>query len=155
MSARRKDPCVDVNPALPLASVVTPVSCWSSLKKKPAGAATPLSEVARGSKPPLEKEHAPGVGVGPGVGVAVGTTVGVGVGATAPQQDLELTATVSTRHPVPATLASDAIRNRSRIGCPAAAAGRLTVVVTKAACVPVHACRPAIGLENEVLIGPV
>ncbi len=80
MSARRKDPCVDVNPALPLASVVTPASCWSSLKKKPAGAATPLSEVDCGSKPPLENAHGPGVGVGIGVGVGVGATVGVGDG---------------------------------------------------------------------------
>lgn len=94
-------------------------------------------------------------GVGAGVGVGVGTTVGVGVGATAPQHDLELTVTVSTRHPVPETLESDAIRKRSRMGCPAAAAGRLTVVVTNAACVPVHACLPAIGLAKEALIGPV
>ena len=57
---------------------------WSSLKKEPAGAATPLLDVACGLSPPLLNVQALGIGVGVGVGVAVGVTVGVGVGVPLP-----------------------------------------------------------------------
>jgi len=53
---------------------------WSSLKKEPAGAATPLLDVVCGLSPPLLNVQALGMGVGVGVGVAVGVPVGVGVG---------------------------------------------------------------------------
>ena len=62
---------------------------WTSLKKEPAGAATPLLDVACGLSPPLLNVQAPGIGVGVGVpdGVGVGdaTGVGVGVGVVPPQ----------------------------------------------------------------------
>jgi hypothetical protein len=60
---------------------------------------------------------------------------------------------LSIRQPLPATDESLPIRQRSTALWPAAAAGRLTVVVTKALPVlPLQACRPAIGLPNDVLI---
>ncbi len=61
---------------------------WTSLKKEPAGAATPLLDVGCGLSPPLLNEQAPGIGVGDaaGVGLAagVGDATGVGVGVTVP-----------------------------------------------------------------------
>ena len=63
--------------------------CWTSLQKKPAGAATPLSDTGCGLSPPLLNEQAPGIGVGDaaGVGLAagVGDATGVGVGVVPPQ----------------------------------------------------------------------
>jgi hypothetical protein len=62
----------------------------------------------------------------------------------------------SIRQPVPLTLSSLPILKRSAMVCPAAVAGRFTVVVTKAFdVVPVHARRPASGLLKLVLIVPL
>ena len=55
---------------------------WSSLKKEPAGAATPLLDVGCGLSPPLLNVQAPGIGVGDAPGV--GDATGVGVGVTVP-----------------------------------------------------------------------
>ena len=66
-----------------------------------------------------------------------------------------MTVTLSMRQPWFETLTSLAIRKRSTTLCPAAAAGRLTVVVTNPLELPVQACRPAIGLEKEVEIVPL
>src|SRR5881396_3164439 len=58
----------------------------------------------------------------------------------------------SMRQPWNATLVSLAIRQRSLMFCPAALAGRFTVVVIKPPELPLHAIRPAIGLLKEVEI---
>jgi hypothetical protein len=64
-----------------------------------------------------------------------------------------VTETPSIRQPLPPRLSSLPIRNRSATVRPAAAAGRFTVVVTKAfEVVPVQARRPARGLPKAVLM---
>lgn len=72
-----------------------------------------------------------GLGVGTGVtvteGVAVGVAVGVGVGVGVATQSMILI--VSMRQPVAELLLSLASRHRSTMSWPAAAEGRLTVVV--------------------------
>ena len=65
-------------------SVKLPVLCWTSLQKKPDGAATPLSVLVCGLSPPpvppLLKSHKLfGVAVPVGVAVLVGVAVFVGV----------------------------------------------------------------------------
>jgi hypothetical protein len=60
--------------------------------------------------------------------------------------------TLSIRQPVPATEVSLPIRQRSTTLWPAAADGRLTVVVTKPLDVPLHAFLPASGFSKLVLI---
>ncbi len=85
-----------MKPATVFDSVVLPVLFWSSLKKEPAGAATPLLDVGCGLSPPLLNVQAPaggvgvgdatGVGVGDATGVGVGDVVGVGVGVTVPHR---------------------------------------------------------------------
>ena len=65
----------------------------------------------------------------------------------------EVSETLSIRQPVPATDSSLPIRQRSTMLWPAAAGGRLTVVVTNAAREePLQALLPASGLEKVVLI---
>jgi hypothetical protein len=60
-----------------------------------------------------------------------------------------VTLTLSIRHPFRETLKSLPIRNRSTTLWPAAAAGRLTVVVTNPAELPVQAWRSASGLPQH------
>jgi hypothetical protein len=64
----------------------------------------------------------------------------------------DVSETLSIRQPVPATDSSLPIRQRSTMLCPAAADGRLTVVVTKPPEEPLQASLPASGLEKVVLI---
>jgi hypothetical protein len=59
------------------------------------------------------------------------------------------------RQPVPATEVSLPIRQRSTTLWPAAAGGRLTVVVTKPPDAPLQAFLPASGLSKAVLITPL
>ena len=72
-------------PEVVFVSVKLPAGCWISLQKKPAGAATPLSDVACGFKPeppvpPLLKlQELLGVAVPVGVAVFVAVAVLVGV----------------------------------------------------------------------------
>jgi hypothetical protein len=60
-----------------------------------------------------------------------------------------VTLTPSMRQPCTATLLSLPIRQRSTMLWPAAAAGRLTVVVTNPLELPLQAWRPASGLPND------
>lgn len=84
LSAKRNVVVVVTPPDIPafvFATVVFPVSCCTSLKKNPAGAATPFSANACGFNPlppvpPLLKLHEPPP---PGVAVAVAVAVDVAV----------------------------------------------------------------------------
>ena len=73
------------------------------------------------------------VGVGEGVPVEVAVAVGVGegVGVIPPQQmKVEvLIEMVSTRHPVPVTLLSEAMRKRSLMVCPLTFGPRFATVL--------------------------
>src|SRR4026207_2473187 len=82
---------------------------------------------------------------------AVGRDTVIGAGV-APGGGQSRTTIPSMRQPWNPTLVSLAIRQRSLTFCPAAAAGRFTVVVTKPPEWPLHAIRPAIGLLKEVEI---
>jgi len=81
--------------------------------------------------------HAVGVGVGVGVPVAVAVAVGVGVGVppgvgvavTQGTTQAAVLVMVSTNHPVPATLESEAMRKRSVIVCPLTFGPRFTTVL--------------------------
>ena len=91
------------------------------------------------------------------VAVAVAATVGVGVGVGDPpghEPGSERTM-LSTRQPESELLVSLPIRHRNTTFCPAAVAGRFTVVVIKPPELPLHAGRPANGLLKPVLIVPV
>src|SRR5450432_3313202 len=83
--------------------------------------------------------------------VAVGRVIviggGVGVGG-----EQSRTTMPSMRQPWIPTLVSLAMRQRSLTFCPAAAAGRFTVVVINPPELPLHAIRPAMGLPNAVEI---
>ena len=85
-----------------------------------------------------------GVTVGVALGVTVAVAVGVGVGVGVATQSMILI--VSMRQPVAKSLLSLASRQRSTIVWPAAAEGRLTVVVINPPEYPVQAWRSAIGL---------
>jgi len=74
---------------------------------------------------------------------------GVGVGEGGSQ--ITETAMLSTRHPVPLPLLSDAIRKRSLINCPPTAP-RFATVLTYSPKFPLQALRPAIGLMKDVEI---
>jgi hypothetical protein len=89
------------------------------------------------------------------VNVAVAVGVGLGVGVTAGQAPGWETTTLSILQPSTPVLVSLPMRQRSTTFCPAAAAGRFTVVVIKPAEFPLHAWRPARGLLKPVLIVPV
>ena len=99
-----------------------------------------------------------GVGVGDGEGVpatvavAVAVAVGVGDGLDAPP--LQKNWTLSILQPVLETVRSLAMRQRRTTVCPLAAAGRFTRVFMNPLELPVQACRPAIGLLNDVDIVP-
>jgi len=93
------------------------------------------------------------VAVAVGVNVAVG--VGLGVGVTAGQAPGWETTTLSILQPSTPVLVSLPMRQRRTTLCPAAAAGRFTVVVMKPVEFPLHAGRPARGLLKPVLIVPV
>jgi len=108
-----------------------------------------------------------GVGLGVIVGVAVAVAVGVAVAVAVGVDDAVAVAvgvgeghgfgthpailTVSTRQPSFEPLVSLAIRQRSLL-LPAKMKGRFTTVVIKPSELPLHACRPAIGLPRTVLI---
>ena len=108
-----------------------------------------------------------GVGLGVIVGVAVAFAVGVAVAVAVGVDDAVAVAvgvgeghgfgthpailTVSTRQPSLEPLVSLAIRQRSLL-LPAKMKGRFTTVVIKPSELPLHACRPAIGLPRTVLI---
>lgn len=62
---------------------------------------------------------------------------------------------VSTLQPTADTLLSDPMRNRITTFCPAAAAGKLMLVVVNPFEFPVNAWRPAIGLAKLTLIVPL
>ena len=86
-----------------------------------------------------------GVGVSVGDGDAVGVGAGVGVGSSG--HGKSLMETLSIRQPTLETVASLTIRQRNRMLCPAAVAGRATVDVTNAPPVePLQAELPAIAL---------
>jgi hypothetical protein len=88
-----------------------------------------------------------GVAVEVAVGVDVAVAVAVGVGLS---QKISM---LSILQPSPGTpLESLPIRHRSMITCPA---GRATLVVIKPPEFPVHASRPAIGLQKSVEIDPL
>ena len=89
------------------------------------------------------------VGVAVGVDEAVAVAVGVGEGHGFGTHPAILT--VSTRQPSLEPLVSLAIRQRSLLS-PAKMKGRFTTVVIKPSELPLHACRPAIGLPRTVLI---
>ncbi len=89
------------------------------------------------------------VGVAVGVDDAVAVAVGVGEGHGFVTHPAILT--VSTRQPSFEPLVSLAIRQRSLL-LPAKMKGRFTTVVIKPSELPLHACRPAIGLPRTVLI---
>src|SRR5262245_13326315 len=80
-----------------------------------------------------------GTGGAVGGGVTVGVLVRVGVAEAGMQSR---TLMVSMRQPALETLLSLPMRQRSWIFCPAAAAGRFTVVVIKPPELWPHACRP-------------
>jgi len=90
-----------------------------------------------------------GVAVGVAVSVGVGVAVGVGVGHGIGMQPI--ISTVSTRQPSVDPVVSLAIRHRSLLSVERKI-GRLTTVVTKPSELPLHACRPAIGLPRSALI---
>ena len=90
-----------------------------------------------------------GVAVGVAVSVGVGVAVGVGVGHGIGMQPI--ISTVSTRQPSVDPVVSLAIRHRSLLSVERKI-GRLTTVVTKPSELPLHACRPAIGLPQSALI---
>jgi len=108
-----------------------------------------------------------GLAVGVGLGVIVGVAVAVAVGVAVGVDDAVAVAvgvgeghgfgthpailTVSTRQPSFEPLVSLAIRQRSLL-LPAKMKGRFTTVVIKPSELPLHACRPAIGLPRTVLI---
>jgi hypothetical protein len=88
-----------------------------------------------------------GVAVEVAVGVNVAVAVAVGVGLS---QKISM---LSILQPSPGTpLESLPIRHRSMITCPA---GRPTLVVIKPSEFPVHALRPAMGLQKSVEIDPL
>src|SRR6478736_8396871 len=89
------------------------------------------------------------VGVNVAVAVAVNVAVAVGVGLAGQVPGWETT-TLSILQPSTPVLVSLPMRQRSTIFCPAAAAGRFTVVVMKPAEFPLHAWRPARGLLKPV-----
>ena len=80
---------------------------------------------------------------------------GGGGGGGGPPQVRRVTLTLSMRQPWFETLTSLPIRKRSTTLWPAAAAGRLTVVVTNPLELPVQACRPASGFAKVVEIVPL
>ena len=69
------------------------------------------------------------VAVAVGVGEGVGLPVGVGVGVDDGTRHTPKLVIVSTRHPVAATLLSEAMRKRSLIVCPLTFGPRFTTVV--------------------------
>ena len=87
-----------------------------------------------------------GVTLGVTVGVALGVTVAVAVGVGVGVATQSIILIVSMRQPVAELLLSLASRHRSTMVWPAAAEGRLTVVVINPPEYPVQAWRPAIGL---------
>src|SRR4029079_2189988 len=87
-----------------------------------------------------------GLGVGVGVGGTVAVAVGVGVGVGAPP--LQKSWTVSILQPESEPTLSLPMRQRRRVGCPLAAAGRFTTVVRKPPELPLQARRPPIGLNE-------
>jgi hypothetical protein len=93
-----------------------------------------------------------GVTVAVGVGVIGGVGVGVieGVGHGVPIPSHQVISTVSTRQPSLEPLLSLAIRQRSLPGF--RIPGKFTSVVMNPSELPLHACRPAIGLPRSVLI---
>jgi hypothetical protein len=73
--------------------------------------------------------HGPGVAVGAGVPVAVAVAVGVALGVGQGTTHTPVLVMVSTNHPVPATLESEAMRKRSVIVCPLTFGPRFTTVL--------------------------
>ena len=93
------------------------------------------------------------VGVGVAVVVVVGVAVAVAVGVAVGVGLSQKISMLSILQPSPGTpLESLPIRHRSMITCPA---GRATLVVIKPPEFPVHASRPAIGLQKSVEIDPL
>src|SRR6478735_8629874 len=93
-----------------------------------------------------------GVKVAVAVGVNVAVAVGVGLAGQVPGWE---TTTLSILQPSTPVLVSLPMRQRRTTFCPAAAAGRVTVVVMKPAELPLHAGRPARGLLKVAAIVPV